>query len=196
MTVRFEVEDGIGTITLNRPDKLNALSNELSRDLLDVLTRVAADDEVRGVMITGAGRAFSAGGDLDGMQRHVDSGVDHGNRPVISAFGEVGIDELLETGQRVIASDLRQMSVVDEEKDVAAKALDFRHHRALLGGRWRSAFDGIEIRDRLRRAVFEDLEVGGGETRHDATVTDHGHVDIHQGDVDLPGEGLRLWLLR
>jgi 2-(1,2-epoxy-1,2-dihydrophenyl)acetyl-CoA isomerase len=74
MTVRFEVEDGIGTITLNRPDKLNALSNELSRDLLDVLTRVAADDHVRGLMITGAGRAFSAGGDLDGMQLHMDSG--------------------------------------------------------------------------------------------------------------------------
>ena len=90
-TVRCEVEDGIGTITLNRPDKLNALSNELSRDLLDVLTRVAADDEVRGVMITGAGRAFSAGGDLDGMQRHVDSGDWR------------AISDLLQTGARVVS---------------------------------------------------------------------------------------------
>ena len=90
-TVRCEVEDGIGTITLNRPDKLNALSNELSRDLFDVLTRVAADDEVRGVMITGAGRAFSAGGDLDGMQRHVDSGDWR------------AISDLLQTGARVVS---------------------------------------------------------------------------------------------
>ncbi len=90
-TVRCEVEDGIGTITLNRPDKLNALSNGLSRDLLDVLTRVAADDEVRGVMITGAGRAFSAGGDLDGMQRHVDSGDWR------------AISDLLQTGARVVS---------------------------------------------------------------------------------------------
>jgi 2-(1,2-epoxy-1,2-dihydrophenyl)acetyl-CoA isomerase len=91
MTVRFEVEDGIATITLNRPDKLNALSNELSRDLLDALARVAADDQVRGVMITGAGRAFSAGGDVDGMQRHVDSG-DWG-----------AISDLLDAGARVVS---------------------------------------------------------------------------------------------
>ena len=66
MMVRVELDDGIGTITLNRPDKLNALSNELSHDLVDALTRVAADDQrLAASIITGAGRAFSAGGDID-----------------------------------------------------------------------------------------------------------------------------------
>src|SRR5205814_5566436 len=91
MTVRFDLEDGIATITLNRPDKLNALSNELSRELVDVLTRVAADDEVRGVIVTGAGRAFSAGGDVDGMQRHVDKG------------DWDGIHDLLEAGAHIVS---------------------------------------------------------------------------------------------
>jgi len=89
MTVRFDLEDGIATITLNRPDKLNALSNELSRELVEVLTRVAADDEIRGVILTGAGRAFSAGGDVDGMQRHVDKGDWDGIRDLLEAGAHV-----------------------------------------------------------------------------------------------------------
>ena len=52
------------TIELNRPSRMNALSAALSRDLLAVLRDVAADAEVRAVMLTGAGRAFSSGADL------------------------------------------------------------------------------------------------------------------------------------
>ncbi len=52
------------TIVLNRPERMNAWSNALSRDLLDVLGDVAADDEVRAVMLTGAGKAFCSGADL------------------------------------------------------------------------------------------------------------------------------------
>jgi len=74
MMVRFDLDDdGIGTITLNRPEKLNALSNELSRELAETVLRVASDRKVRAVVITGAGRAFSAGGDIDSMQRHADA---------------------------------------------------------------------------------------------------------------------------
>src|SRR5207244_11178133 len=74
MLVRLDVDDdGIGTITLNRPEKLNALSNELSRELAETVMRVSGDRKVRAVVITGAGRAFSAGGDGDGMQRHIDA---------------------------------------------------------------------------------------------------------------------------
>jgi len=89
MLVRFEVEDGIGTITLNRPDKLNALSNELSCALVETLTRVAADEEVRAVVLTGAGRAFSAGGDVDSMQRHVGSGDWDAIRELLQAGAQV-----------------------------------------------------------------------------------------------------------
>jgi 2-(1,2-epoxy-1,2-dihydrophenyl)acetyl-CoA isomerase len=63
-------DDGIATITLNRPEKLNALSGDLAAALADTLLRVSRDANVRGVVITGAGRAFCAGGDVEGMRRH------------------------------------------------------------------------------------------------------------------------------
>jgi len=62
-----ELADGVATITLNRPDKRNALSDELTPALRQTLLVVEADPEVRCVVITGAGRAFCAGGDVSGM---------------------------------------------------------------------------------------------------------------------------------
>ena len=60
--------DGVGFITLNRPDKLNALSYDLVRELDDALTGLEEDDAIKAVIITGAGeRAFSAGADIHEM---------------------------------------------------------------------------------------------------------------------------------
>ncbi|HEV1995793.1 MAG TPA: enoyl-CoA hydratase/isomerase family protein, partial [Candidatus Acidoferrum sp.] len=56
--------DGIATLVMNRPDRLNALNNELATALNEALGRIAEDDTVQVVVITGAGRAFCAGGDL------------------------------------------------------------------------------------------------------------------------------------
>ena len=56
--------EGIATITLHRPEKLNALDMGLLQDIRDVLDEIQADDEVRVVVVTGSGRAFSAGFDL------------------------------------------------------------------------------------------------------------------------------------
>jgi 2-(1,2-epoxy-1,2-dihydrophenyl)acetyl-CoA isomerase len=56
--------EGIATLVLNRPDRLNALNNELALAINEALGRIAEDDAVRVVVITGAGRAFCAGGDL------------------------------------------------------------------------------------------------------------------------------------
>ena len=56
--------DGIATLVMNRPDKLNALNSALSTALNEALTRLADDHTVRVVVLTGAGRAFCAGGDL------------------------------------------------------------------------------------------------------------------------------------
>lgn len=62
--VLWEASDGVGRITLNRPDSLNAWTDELGRRLGDALLERAADPGVRAVLITGAGRAFSSGADL------------------------------------------------------------------------------------------------------------------------------------
>lgn len=62
-----ELRSGVATITLNRPDKRNALSDELTPALRQILLTVEADPAVRCVVITGAGRAFCAGGDVGGM---------------------------------------------------------------------------------------------------------------------------------
>lgn len=64
--------DGIGTLTLNRPDKLNALDLELSGELIEGLNMFIGDPNVRVLVITGAGRAFCAGGDLHILQRDGD----------------------------------------------------------------------------------------------------------------------------
>src|ERR1041384_1485852 len=57
-------EQGIATITLNRPDRLNALTFEVYRELTDLFAAVRDEPEVRVVVITGAGRAFCSGGDV------------------------------------------------------------------------------------------------------------------------------------
>jgi 2-(1,2-epoxy-1,2-dihydrophenyl)acetyl-CoA isomerase len=68
--VLVDTRDGIATLTLNRPDKLNALDQELCKELIDALRTVVASDTVRVVIITGAGRAFCAGADLGVLERH------------------------------------------------------------------------------------------------------------------------------
>lgn len=63
-TIRYAVSDKIATLTLNRPDKLNALTARMVDEMIDAFDRVDADDDVRVVIVTGAGRAFCAGADL------------------------------------------------------------------------------------------------------------------------------------
>jgi enoyl-CoA hydratase/carnithine racemase len=62
--VRFEIEDGVATITLNRPEQMNAFTGRMGAEWGDALARCDEDDAVRAVVITGAGRAFCAGADL------------------------------------------------------------------------------------------------------------------------------------
>jgi enoyl-CoA hydratase/carnithine racemase len=62
--IRYEVSDRVATVTLNRPDKLNAFTLAMRDGLIDAFERADADDGVRVVIVTGAGRAFCAGADL------------------------------------------------------------------------------------------------------------------------------------
>lgn len=63
-TLLYAVDDGIATITLNRPEKLNAFNTQMMKDMIAAFDATDADDAVRAVIVTGAGRAFCAGADL------------------------------------------------------------------------------------------------------------------------------------
>jgi enoyl-CoA hydratase/carnithine racemase len=64
--IEYSVEDGVATITLNRPDRMNAFTFVMRAELIAAFDEVDADDSVRAVIVTGAGRAFCAGADLGG----------------------------------------------------------------------------------------------------------------------------------
>src|SRR5437899_2728658 len=70
----YEVKDGVATLTLNRPDRLNALGDTLREDLFDAVSRGSADPEVRVMIVTGAGKGFCAGGDVKAMNEAKESG--------------------------------------------------------------------------------------------------------------------------
>jgi enoyl-CoA hydratase/carnithine racemase len=63
-TILYEVADGILTLTLHRPDKLNAYTGEMMLEMIDAFDRADADDAVKAIVVTGSGRAFCAGADL------------------------------------------------------------------------------------------------------------------------------------
>jgi enoyl-CoA hydratase len=62
--ILVDIEDGVGIVTLNRPEKLNAMNRRLGSELHDAVERLDGDDAVGCIVLTGAGRAFSAGGDI------------------------------------------------------------------------------------------------------------------------------------
>jgi enoyl-CoA hydratase/carnithine racemase len=63
-TLLYQVSDGILTLTLNRPEKLNSFTTEMAEELVQAFERASDDDDVRAIVVTGAGRAFCAGMDL------------------------------------------------------------------------------------------------------------------------------------
>src|SRR3546814_3767213 len=66
--IKVEVDDnGVGTVTMNEPDKLNAIGPEQHREIEDIWLDLARDESIRTIVFTGAGRAFSASGDVKRM---------------------------------------------------------------------------------------------------------------------------------
>lgn len=63
-TIKLELEDGIAILTLNRPDKLNAFNTQMMKDMIAAFDATDANDDVKAVIVTGAGRGFCAGADL------------------------------------------------------------------------------------------------------------------------------------
>jgi enoyl-CoA hydratase/carnithine racemase len=127
--IRYDVDDGVLTITLHRPDRLNAFTETMMHELLEAFDRADADDDVRAVVVTGAGRAFCAGADLasggatfdaeargggDEAEEHRDGGgrvslrIFASRKPVIAAINGaavgVGITMTLPMDVRLIAA--------------------------------------------------------------------------------------------
>jgi enoyl-CoA hydratase/carnithine racemase len=85
--IRYEIADGLLTITLDRPDKLNAYTATMMTELIDAFDRADADDEVRVVLVTGSGRAFCSGADVSGGGSTFDK---HGGDPVLRPLRDGG----------------------------------------------------------------------------------------------------------
>src|SRR5438132_9054826 len=66
--ILYEARDKIATITLNRPERMNAWTPIMERDVRHAMETAAADDHVRVIVLTGAGRAFCAGADMDALK--------------------------------------------------------------------------------------------------------------------------------
>jgi enoyl-CoA hydratase/carnithine racemase len=125
--IAYRVDDALCTITLNRPDKLNAFTPTMMRELIDAFDRVDADDAVRAVIVTGAGRAFCAGADLSSggrtfdarqpVEEHRDGGglvalrIFESRKPVIAAINGpavgVGITMTLPMDVRIASTAAR-----------------------------------------------------------------------------------------
>ncbi|MBI4499668.1 MAG: enoyl-CoA hydratase [Gemmatimonadetes bacterium] len=96
-------ESLVATVTLNRPDKLNAINRELHEDMVAALTQVTGDRDVRVIVITGAGRAFCAGADIGYMRELLETD----NRKSAEALVEAGralVTAIRESPKAVIAS--------------------------------------------------------------------------------------------
>ncbi|SPA41141.1 Putative acyl-CoA hydratase, phenylacetic acid degradation [Cupriavidus taiwanensis] len=80
-TLRYAVADGVATITLHRPDQLNAFTAQMMHELIAAFDATDADDNVRAVIVTGSGRAFCAGADLSGGSSTFDFEKRYGASP-------------------------------------------------------------------------------------------------------------------
>jgi enoyl-CoA hydratase len=98
MAFEIHKEDGIATITINRPDALNAFSTEMILEFTDLVKEIGSDKDVRVVIITGSGKAFVAGADIQEM-----SEKDHDGAVAFSRRGNKMCDAIEQMPQPVIA---------------------------------------------------------------------------------------------
>jgi enoyl-CoA hydratase/carnithine racemase len=124
--IRYRVADGIATLTLDRPDRLNAMTVAMVAEIMDALDRIDTDDDVRVAIFTGEGRAYCAGADLEGdgtifdqsgstfdMADHADGGgtlsrrILRSSKPIIAALNGAAVGIGLST---TLAMDFRLAS--------------------------------------------------------------------------------------
>src|SRR5438876_9137805 len=102
-TIILTTADSIATIKLNRPEKLNAFGGPMREEILDALEKIARDDDIRAVIVTGEGRAFSAGGDIQHLKQLRDNKDESGFRNILS-YGQKITRAMRSLGKPVIAA--------------------------------------------------------------------------------------------
>jgi len=108
--LKVDVAERVATITINRPDRLNAVHNALHHELEQIWIDVRADHDVNAIILTGAGRAFCAGGDVKGMAEGSLSGVapkkgkGRGRGPIAASNGRRVVENMLDVEQPIIGA--------------------------------------------------------------------------------------------
>jgi enoyl-CoA hydratase/carnithine racemase len=108
--LKIEVAERVATVTLNRPDSLNAVNGRVHHELEQVWLDVAADHDVNAIILTGAGRAFCAGGDVKGMAAGALTGLGKTERsrfdrgPIAAANGRRLVENMLDVEQPIIGA--------------------------------------------------------------------------------------------
>jgi 2-(1,2-epoxy-1,2-dihydrophenyl)acetyl-CoA isomerase len=134
--------DGVALVTLNQPDRLNGMTQGLKRDLIEVLAEAQMDDAVRVVVITGSGRAFSAGDDITG-------------RP-LSGTGAKALMPDIGTGHDTPIGTYEGLRVLSQTLNTAVRNLD----KLSL-----AAVNGVAIQTGLSLALSCDFRIASTEAR-------------------------------
>src|SRR5437879_1401796 len=205
----FDRADGVATITVNRPDKLNALRTETYEELTDALERASADETVGVVVLTGAGdRAFSAGGDLT-MAQTMLTGLhparDHFFRrmlPVSTAIMHAGVPVICAVNGACVGGGAELSLFCDYV--IAAEEAFFIFNGTQIGGcSWWGAPQLLPVLVGLRRAeeiLYESRRVEAAEAERIGLITRAVPRSLLKSEVDkrcerlldLSAEGLRL----
>ncbi len=90
---KLTIEDGVGLITLNRPERMNAWTGRMHTEYRHCLSELDADDAVGVIVVTGAGRGFCVGGDAQALSGHVEKGGYDPGTPAALAMPGYGVDE-------------------------------------------------------------------------------------------------------
>src|SRR5438093_12057766 len=83
-TIIYSTHGVIGLLKLNRPEKLNAFGGPIRDEILDLLAKIATDDGIRVLVVTGEGRGFSAGGDIDHLKQLRENKDEEGFRSILA----------------------------------------------------------------------------------------------------------------
>jgi 2-(1,2-epoxy-1,2-dihydrophenyl)acetyl-CoA isomerase len=102
-TIKFEVADGLATVTLNRPERLNAFNRQLLVDLKTAWAKIADDAGIRAVLLTGAGRGFCAGADLAAAAQEKSEGPRDAGA-ILEAFYNPMILKMRALGKPIVAA--------------------------------------------------------------------------------------------